>query len=76
MTEKNIIVVRQEQHSSFDYHMTVVAKYDHLSDAKELIEAKRIAHELELKASNEKYATKYNYFAVNLISQETMDDLT
>jgi|TARA_R100001460_G_scaffold74275_1_gene115329 hypothetical protein len=74
MNDKNIIVVKQEDDRNYDWGLTVIARFDNVKDAKRLIEAKQIAHDLELQASNKK--TKYNFFAVNKITTEVMDDLS
>ena len=75
MNKKNIIVVKQDVTGQFvEYSMDPIARFDNVKDAKRLIEAKQIAHDLELQASNKK--TKYNFFAVNKITTEVMDDLS
>ena len=74
MNDKNIIVVKQEDDRNYDWGLTVIARFDNVKDAKRLIEAKQIAHDSELQASNKK--TKYNFFAVNKITTEVMDDLS
>ena len=64
---KPYYAVQQATSSRYDgteYSMDVLARFDYEEDATALIEAKRIAHELELKASSERYPTKYKYFSV------------
>ncbi len=64
MNKKNIIVVKQDVTGQFvEYSMDPIARFDNVKDAKRLIEAKQIAHDLERKASNRH--NKYRFFAVN-----------
>ena len=59
--------VKQATSSRYDgteYSMDVLARFDYEEDAKKLVEAKQIAHELEMKATSEKSPVKYNYFIV------------
>ena len=64
---KPYYAVQQATSSRYDgteYSMDVLARFDYEEDAKQLIEAKRIAHELEIKAPSEKSPVKDNYFIV------------
>ena len=64
---KPYYAVQQATSSRYDgteYSMDVLARFDYEEDAKKLIEAKRIAHELEMKATSENSPVKYNYFIV------------
>ena len=72
MSHKNIIVVKQEDDRNYDWGLTVIARFDNVKDAKRLIEAKQIAYDLEMQASN--LEPRYKFFAVNEISIDYMDD--
>ena len=73
MTKKNIIVVKQDVTGQFvEYSMDPIARFDNVKDAKRLIEAKQIAYDLEMQASN--LEPRYKFFAVNEISIDYMDD--
>ena len=72
MNDKNIIVVKQEDDRNYDWGLTVIARFDNVKDAKRLIEAKQIAYDLEMQASN--LEPRYKFFAVNEISIDYMDD--
>ena len=75
MNKKNIIVVKQDVTGQFvEYSMNPIARFDNVKDAKRLIEAKQIAHDLERKASNRH--NKYRFFAVNEISIDVINDLS
>ena len=72
MNKKNIIVVKQDITGQFvEYSMDPIARFDNVKDAKRLIEAKQIAYDLEMQASN--LEPRYKFFAVNEIDVEVMD---
>ena len=64
MNKPYYLVEQIDSNDSKEYSLNVLARFDYEEDATALIEAKRIAHELELKASSERYPTKYKYFSV------------
>ena len=72
MNKKNIIVVKQDVTGQFvEYSMDPIARFDNVKDAQRLIEAKQIAYDLEMQASN--LEPRYRFFAVNEIDVEVMD---
>ena len=64
MNKPYYVVEQIDSNDAKEYSLNVLARFDYEEDATALIEAKRIAHELELKASSERYPTKYKYFIV------------
>ena len=57
-------VVEQKSDNDLEFSLKVIARFDYQEDADKLVEAKQIAHELEMKATSEKSPVKYNYFIV------------
>ena len=55
-------VVEQRSDNDLEFSLKVIARFDYQEDADRLVEAKKIAHDLELQASTKN--TKYNYFSV------------
>ena len=55
-------VVEQQSDNDIEFSLKVIARFDYQEDADRLVEAKKIAHDLELQASTKN--TKYNYFSV------------
>ena len=64
MNKPYYVVEQIDSNDAKEYSLNVLARFDYEEDAKQLIEAKRIAHELEIKATSEKSPVKYNYFIV------------
>ena len=74
-TKKPIVVCKQQiDTGSFEHFIDPIARFDNVEDAKRLIEAKQIAYDLEMQASN--LEPRYRFFAVNEISKDVIDDLS
>tara|TARA_R100001086_G_scaffold226269_1_gene144874 strand:+ start:453 stop:740 length:288 start_codon:yes stop_codon:yes gene_type:complete len=72
MNKKNIIVVKQDVTGQFvEYSMDPVARFDNMEDAQRLIQAKQIAYDLEIQASN--LEPRYKFFAVHEIDVEAVE---
>ena len=56
-------VIKQQADKDLEYSATVVARFDFEEDATKLIQALKIAQDLELKAGH-KYKVKYNFFSL------------
>ena len=56
-------VIKQQADKDLEYSATVVDRFDFEEDATKLIQALKIAHDLELKAGH-KYKVKYNFFSL------------
>jgi len=74
-TKKPIVVCKQQiDTGSFEHFIDPIARFDNVEDAKRLIEAKQIAHDLERKASNRH--NKYRFFAVNEFKIDGLETTT
>jgi hypothetical protein len=72
MNKKNIIVVKQDVTGQFvEYSMDPIARFDNAEDAQRLIQAKQIAYDLEIQASN--LEPRYKFFAVYEMDVEAID---
>ena len=61
--DRPFYVIKQQADKDLEYSATVVARFDFEEDATKLIQALKIAHDLELKAG-QKYKVRYNFFSL------------